>query len=83
MSTVSELRQKADDLRELADEIETILDDAYDSADTEEWECPNADDVRGQLSTYQTNARNAATHLRNEATSADNAADAAEEDETD
>lgn len=75
MSTESELRQKAEDLRALADDIEDVLDAAVNAADTEEWQCPNADDVLGQLTTYQTSAQNAAGHLRDEADAADTAAE--------
>jgi hypothetical protein len=81
MADAAALRQKATDLRDLADEIETVLDAAHSAADSRDWQCANADDVRGQLSSYRTSAKTAAGHLRDEADDADDAATAAAQTE--
>jgi hypothetical protein len=65
---------RARQLRALAGDIETVADAALKAARSSEWECPNADDVRGKLGTYQTKARSAAADLRAEADKAERSA---------
>lgn len=66
--------EKADALRALAMEVDVVVDDVVTSAKSPHWVCPNADDVRGRLNTYQRAARTAADDLREEARSLDSQA---------
>lgn len=65
---------RAATLRALAGRIETVMDGSLKAAQTPEWVCPNAEDVRGRLGAYQAKARSIAEQLRAEAAGADNAA---------
>lgn len=64
--------QRAARLRALAARVETVVDPVLRAAQTELWECANADDVRGRLGAYQAAARSAAGRLLEEARSAEN-----------
>lgn len=64
--------RRAAELRALADQLETVVDAALAASRTDLWVCANADDVRGQLGSYQTRVRSAAQNLREEAMTAEN-----------
>lgn len=63
----TELFERARLLDALADDVETCVDTARQVASTPEWECANADDVRGALDLWRGRARTGAENLRAEA----------------
>lgn len=65
--TSADLYAKARDLDALADDVETCVDVAWGVPRSPEWECANADDVRGALDQWRTAARSSARNLREEA----------------
>lgn len=65
--TSTELYAKAQSLESLADDVEGCVDAAKAVADSPDWECANATDVRGALGQWRSCARSAAQNLRDEA----------------
>lgn len=83
MATSAELYEKARELDALADDVEVVCDDVHQAANhPQRWQSPNADEVRGALSSYRASARGAASAIRQEARDVRSRADAkkAEED---
>lgn len=63
----TDLYAKAAALETLATDVESCVDVAKAVADSPEWECSNATDVRGSLGVWRTAAQTAAANLRGEA----------------
>ncbi|GEK20194.1 hypothetical protein [Cellulomonas xylanilytica] len=65
--TSEDLYAKARDLDALAADVETCVDVAWGVPRTPEWDCANANDVRGALDQWRSAARTSAGNLREEA----------------
>ncbi|GAA5164318.1 hypothetical protein [Ornithinimicrobium tianjinense] len=65
--TSEQLFARARQLETLADDVETVLDGVSATAASPLWDCPHADDVRGQVWTYRNAAQAAARDLRHRA----------------
>ncbi|MDC7120348.1 hypothetical protein OMK64_02230 [Cellulomonas fimi] len=79
--TSTELFAKAQALDALAADVEIAIDPAKSIADSPDWECANATDVRGALNGWRSAAQSAARNLRDEASRVRGEARRAEERE--
>ena len=64
---VQELENRAAKLRELANDVEKLVDGVNGMAATMEWSGPLTDRIRGQIGTWKTRCRTVAAHLLDEA----------------
>jgi uncharacterized protein YukE len=83
MSDPSELRERARQLNNLADDVAALLDDAkgYVRDTMTTWAGPNREEVSGALSSWQTQCGTVAEELRSLATSCENDAQDIEDQE--
>ena len=64
---VQELENRAAKLRELAGDVEKLVDRVNGMAATMEWSGPLTDRVRGEIGTWKTRCGTVAAHLLDEA----------------